>query len=102
MMRTLNWGICQCIKYVVMHLRVKCNYTDTERGKTCLESCSGREENKELFLFFLSELSVISELFLNVEAECHFFIPYEFLMHSLYVCFFSCDMQAARFYSYHY
>lgn len=32
MMRTLKGGICQCIKYVERHLRVKCNYTDTGRG----------------------------------------------------------------------
>lgn len=49
MMRTLKGGICQCIKYVERHLRVKCNYTDTERRKTCLRSCSGN------FLFFLAE-----------------------------------------------
>lgn len=30
-MRTLREGICQCIKYVERHLRVKCNYTDSRK-----------------------------------------------------------------------
>lgn len=49
MMRTLKGGICQCIKYVERHLRVKCNYTDTERGKTCLRSSRG-EKKEQLFI----------------------------------------------------
>lgn len=82
MMRTLKGGICQCIKYVERHLRVKCNYTDTESGKTCLRSCSGSKESEGLhnFLFFLTEWK---------KVQCHYFCAHEFLMqlYSCFVCF---------------
>lgn len=89
MMRTLKGGICQCIKYVERHLRVKCNYTDRERGKTWLRSSSGREESEELYLF-PAQLFILCD---RVEkVQCHYFLAYKYLMQFhppriCYVCF---------------
>lgn len=95
MMRTLKGGICQCIKYVERHLRVKCNYTDTERGKTCLWSCSGREESTtfihttfySLWQFRKSAVPFFASWIYYACVICNVFC--------LFVCFF---MQTARFY----
>ena len=70
MMKTLNWGIHQCIKYVVMHLRVKCNYTDREREKRVLRVAVGEKKTGNFLFLSPSELSIISD---NVETTCHYF-----------------------------
>lgn len=53
MMRALKGGICQRIKNFERHLRVKCNYTDTDMGNVRLRSSNGGEESEEArkFLF---------------------------------------------------
>lgn len=56
MMRTPKERICQCIKYVERHQRVKCNYTSIE-GETCLEN--HREKIiKEWGTFFSFSLNI--------------------------------------------
>lgn len=64
MMRTLNLGICQWIRYVERHLRVKCNYTDWERkknmsGELQREREREREENKKLST--LAQVFILSD-----------------------------------------
>lgn len=83
MMRALKGGICQRIKNCERHLRVKCNYTDTDMGNVRLRSSNGGEESGEVSF----PRTTFMFLWQRRKVQCSYRLAYKHHMHFPHFCF---------------
>ena len=103
MMRTLKGGICQCIKYVERHLRVKCNYTDKGRGENMPQKLQWeRRSHGSLFFSSITFYSFWQGRKRTVPLFLTLWILYEIVFLPYLFCLFGlCKMQTTRCYLWH-
>lgn len=93
-MRTLREGICQCIKYVERHLRVKCNYTDSRKFQW-----------ESYFIYYITFLYIY--IYITKKKKHSVFVSRLkdstlFSLHSfIHASFCLCNMQSTRCYLWH-